>query len=188
MRKLTGVLAAIFTFLLSVSIYFVCLNSSVDKSKSLVEPLENSSLPVVSLCEAQNLELYRTGELLRLKGYLWAGKNGNYLEIYDFENACRITSAALFVWGDERQFLTGNDLSAELRELIKQLSEQDSEDLSAMAKVEVTGKLKKREPLGFIDSIFYVNVREIKQISPIVKINVSDIIYKQAKTNIIENQ
>jgi hypothetical protein len=188
MRKFIGVFAAIFTFSLSVLIYFVFLNFTVDKSKPLVRQLESSSLPTISLCEAQSLQLFRTGDTLRLKGYLWAGKNGNYLEIYDFESACRITSAALFVWEDNRQHLTKDDLNAELRELIKQLSERDSENLSAMAKVEVTGKFKRREPLGFADSVFYVNVKEIKQISPMVKINVSDIIYKEAKAKIIETE
>lgn len=194
MRKMINVLTAIFTFFLGVSIYFVFLNFAVDKSKPLVAPVESSSLPTVSLCEAESLELYRTGDTIRIKGYLSNLTNGDYLQIYDFGKGCRITDAVLVVWEDNHQLLTENDLSEELRELIKRLDEQDKkqlsepEDLSAMAKVEVTGKLKKLDELGFAGSEFYVNVKEIRQISPIVKINLGDVIFRQAKAEIIETQ
>lgn len=194
MRKMTGVLTAIFTFSLSVLICFVLLTFTVDKSKLLVSPVESSLLPAVSLCEAENLELHRTGDTIRIKGYLYNLTNGNSLEIYDFGNSCRIASAELRVWEDDSQLLTENDLSAELRQLIKQLDEHgakqlgEPEDLSAMAKVEITGKLKRREEVGFGDSVFYINVKEIKQISPIVKVNLSDIIFRETEAKIIETR
>jgi hypothetical protein len=194
MRKITGILAAIFTFSLSVLIYFVFLSLSVDKSKSLVREVESSLLPTVSLCEAESFELFLSGDTLCIKGYLYTSENADYLEFYDFGNTCRITSAELMVWDDNNQFLTKNDLSAELQDLIKQLSELErelnSKDLSVLQKVEITGKLKKSEPPDFLGAGFYVNVKEIKQISPTVKVkvNLSDIIFREAKAKIIETQ
>jgi hypothetical protein len=159
MRKITRISAAIFTFSLGVSVYFVFLNLAVDKSKPLVKPLEYSSLPLMSLCDATDkAELYDSRDI-RVRVYL-AGKDNRGFSVFERERDCDWSSAKI-------SFLYENGY-AETDELLKQLTAQSVEGSMTNVEVEVIGKL--RDESKFSSACmgrFYIEAKEVRQISPI---------------------
>ncbi|HEX8367342.1 MAG TPA: hypothetical protein VF604_02140 [Pyrinomonadaceae bacterium] len=159
MRKITGIFAAVFTFSLSVTIYYAFLSFAVDKSPLLVKPPEYSSLPLISLCEATSKpELYET-EDIRIRVHL-SGKDGIGFSVLEPEGNCERSSAQI-TFSYENEY-------AKTDELLKQLTAQSAEGSLTTVEVEVVGKLVDEYKFSrpFFGR-FSIAAKEVRQISPI---------------------
>jgi len=171
MCKLKGVLAAILTFFLSVTIYYALLNFAVYKTNSLIKPLENSSAPIVSLSEVtSNPELYKISDI-RVKANFYVENDGDNVGIFGIGKGGDYKLAGIEFWNNQG-ILTREELTVETQRLIKQLKEKDSKDLTAFAEVEMLGELQEQPPQHYcLKPRFYIAVKEIKQVSPIKTID-----------------
>jgi hypothetical protein len=136
MKKIFCILTAVLTFFLGATVYFVYLNFEVNKSKRLVKPFETSSLPLTSLCDAKNdYNFFDPPKFLpeiRVKANFMVRENDD-LRIFEMKREC-----------DNRFVQVRFEESAdkEIEDLISQLREQSSEDLTAIAEVEAVGELE----------------------------------------------
>jgi hypothetical protein len=172
MRKFTGVSAAIFTFSLGVSIYFVFLSFAVDKSKSLVEPVESSSLPLISLCEAkENYEFYESRDI-RLRANFYVDESGR-MRAFELKKDC--TGVTVTFRDENNEILSENELDSDILKLAEELSAKNSGELKAVVGVELIGELEHSGILcNFIErNPFYFRARQLRRISPVKIIDVS---------------
>ena len=156
MRKMTGFLMAIFTFSLGVSIYFIFLSLALDKSKPLVEPVEYSSLPLISLCDATRNPRLFENDNIRVRIHL-SGWDGYGYFVSEPKGDCR---AKITFWLAEKS-------KAEADRLFEQLTTRHSKDLTAIifAEVEVVGEFMDYRDSGV--RRFELKAKEIKQLSPV---------------------
>jgi hypothetical protein len=168
MRKFTNLLAAIFTFFLSVMIYFIFLNLAVDKTKPLVEMGKYSSLPVHSLCEiTRNFKLFGN-ENFRVRVYLTGKDNWGYRVIEPKEN-CDYAAVPLEFWLEE-------ETKAETEKLFQEITARNTEGWITFAEVEMVGELIDHYQYGVrpFAGRFSIKAKEIKQISPVKQISLAE--------------
>lgn len=160
MKKLIYISVALSTLFIGVFAYYF---------RPLVKP--------VSLCEIeQNAGLYQFNEV-HIKAFLDVGKDGKFLNVFEIKKDCEDAGADLWFSENFEENLLEEKLTVEFRNLIEQLKGQSSENIMAVAEVEIVGKLVKREMHCF-SLPYYVKVKEIKQTSPVKFINVSEEIQK----------
>ncbi|HEY0051565.1 MAG TPA: hypothetical protein VGB68_19865 [Pyrinomonadaceae bacterium] len=171
MRKITCALAAIFTFFLGAAIYSAFLSLAVDKTNSLIQPLENSSAPIVSLSEAtSNPEFYKISDI-RVRANFYVENDGDNVGIFGIGKSGDYKFAGI-EFRNDRGILIREELTAETRRLIERLKEKDSKDLKAFAEVEILGELHEQSPQHYcLKPRFYMAVKEIRQVSPLKTID-----------------
>ncbi|HEX9959781.1 MAG TPA: hypothetical protein VGB00_02540 [Pyrinomonadaceae bacterium] len=126
----------------------------------MVEPLEYSSLPLISLCAAAgNPELYENDNI-RVRVRLSGRDNYSY-SVSESGGNCR---ANITFWLAEKS-------KAETEQLFEQLTAEYSEDSLTFVEVEVIGELKDYGNSGerHYQERFEIKAKEIKQISPVRK-------------------
>jgi hypothetical protein len=135
---------------------------------------------VVSLCEAtSNYKKFEFAKTIQLKAYLSVVDENDYLYFSEVEKDCMDSYAELYPWNSseatlnlENEQLNKKHLTAQAQEFIENLKKKNTEELSGVAEVLITGELVNRSPVGIVQSCFYIKVKDIKQISPIKVINV----------------
>lgn len=170
MRKISYILTAILTFSISAAIYFCYLNFSVNRSAVSVAPVESSSLPIVSLCDAKNnYDMFDENEVppeIRVKAKFIVREHEDK-RIFELKKDC----GNRFV-----QVRFQEEINEDLKRLVKQLQENSSEELTAFAEVEAVGELEFSGIIcNFVEQRpFYFRVKEFRQISPIKQINLDE--------------
>jgi len=167
MKKTAYILVALLTFSASVAIYFVFLNFAVDKTKPLVKPIDASSLPLVSLCEAmRNPKLHKIG-VIRIKAKFTAAKDGE-VNIFELKKGCSRNFVDIGFWNGKNEILSREEINYETQKLINELKEQTSGKLTAIVEAELIGELEFQEfDRCFDNGHFYFRAKEFKPTSPV---------------------
>jgi hypothetical protein len=175
MKKTAYIFTALFTFFLSLSIYFVFLNFEVDKSKLMVEPLESTSLPLGSLCEIMsNPDLYKIDDF-RIKANIFRAEEGVKLVAFKFDHGCDFEFVEVEIWTDNNRIFSSEETSEKIHQLLKQLKIHDFGQLETdYTEVEIIGFLGDRPQWhcwGCASPQNFIKAKDIKQTSPIKRIS-----------------
>jgi hypothetical protein len=178
MKKTARLLSALFTFSLSVAFCSVFFGWSDYKTEILIEPkletIETSSIPLVSVCEIKhNPRLYK-GREIRLKTNIYLLGELN-VTAFEAKKACDSGFLDIEFWNTNEKTNSLAETNDEIVQVLKPLKKSGLHKSTNYTEVEIIGELYEREGLFCMGSLHYVKAKEIKQVSPVKQIALSEI-------------